>query len=226
MRVARASATGSPCGAASSGGSPTGSPGRRRRGGPRAAGLRPGRRSARRSVRRRHERRRRPVPGGPRAACGRRSSGPRRRPGADGRTARPWTRRAGSRRSGPASPGRRSRPRSGARPDPWSRAAVVGVLDARRLGRHPLVRTALARVRADRGALRRGRLESPAGTLELPTSPASAAGPDLRQLVLGSEGRLGILVEATVRRCPSPTTSAQTRCSSPTGSAGSRRSAS
>ncbi len=49
-----------------------------------------------------------------------------------------------------------------------------------------------------------GRLESPAGTLELPTSPASAAGPDLRQLVLGSEGRLGILVEATVRSVPIP----------------------
>jgi len=49
-----------------------------------------------------------------------------------------------------------------------------------------------------------GRLESPAGTLELPTSPASAAGPDLRQLVLGSEGRLGILVAATVRSVPIP----------------------
>jgi alkyldihydroxyacetonephosphate synthase len=45
-----------------------------------------------------------------------------------------------------------------------------------------------------------GRLESPAGALILPASyPASAAGPDLRQLVLGSEGRLGILTEATVR---------------------------
>lgn len=44
-----------------------------------------------------------------------------------------------------------------------------------------------------------GRVEAPAGTLELPPHPASAAGPDLRQLVLGSEGRLGILTEATVR---------------------------
>ncbi len=49
-----------------------------------------------------------------------------------------------------------------------------------------------------------GRLESPAGTLELPPHPASAAGPDLRQLVLGSEGRLGILAEATVRSVPVP----------------------
>jgi alkyldihydroxyacetonephosphate synthase len=49
-----------------------------------------------------------------------------------------------------------------------------------------------------------GRLESPAGELELPPFPASAAGPDLRQLVLGSEGRLGIITEATVRITPLP----------------------
>jgi alkyldihydroxyacetonephosphate synthase len=44
-----------------------------------------------------------------------------------------------------------------------------------------------------------GHLEAPAGELELPAFPASAAGPDLREVVLGSEGRLGILTEATVR---------------------------
>ncbi|MES2016369.1 MAG: FAD-binding oxidoreductase [Pseudomonadota bacterium] len=44
-----------------------------------------------------------------------------------------------------------------------------------------------------------GRVETPAGRLELPTFPASAAGTDLREMVLGSEGRLGILTEATVR---------------------------
>jgi alkyldihydroxyacetonephosphate synthase len=33
----------------------------------------------------------------------------------------------------------------------------------------------------------------------MPPHPASAAGPDLRQLVLGSEGRLGILTDVTVR---------------------------
>lgn len=49
-----------------------------------------------------------------------------------------------------------------------------------------------------------GRLEAPAGTLLLPPFPASAAGPDLRELVLGSEGRLGILTEATVRATPLP----------------------
>jgi len=49
-----------------------------------------------------------------------------------------------------------------------------------------------------------GVLEAPAGTLELPTFPASAAGPDLREIVLGAEGRLGVLTEATVRVSPLP----------------------
>jgi alkyldihydroxyacetonephosphate synthase len=49
-----------------------------------------------------------------------------------------------------------------------------------------------------------GRLEAPAGPLEMPVFPASAAGPDLRELVLGSEGRMGILTEATLRVSPLP----------------------
>ncbi len=49
-----------------------------------------------------------------------------------------------------------------------------------------------------------GRLVAPAGMLELPPHPASAAGPDLRQLVLGSEGRLGILTDVTLRAVPRP----------------------
>jgi alkyldihydroxyacetonephosphate synthase len=49
-----------------------------------------------------------------------------------------------------------------------------------------------------------GTLIAPAGTLLLPPFPASAAGPDLREAVLGSEGRLGILTEATVRVAPLP----------------------
>ncbi len=44
-----------------------------------------------------------------------------------------------------------------------------------------------------------GRLEAPAGSLIIPTLPAASAGPDLRELVLGSEGRFGILTEATLR---------------------------
>jgi alkyldihydroxyacetonephosphate synthase len=49
-----------------------------------------------------------------------------------------------------------------------------------------------------------GHLEAPAGTLDIAPVPASAAGPDLRELVLGSEGRLGVLTDVTVRARPVP----------------------
>jgi alkyldihydroxyacetonephosphate synthase len=42
------------------------------------------------------------------------------------------------------------------------------------------------------------------GMLELPDLPASAAGPDLKQWVLGSEGRLGVITSASVRVSPEP----------------------
>jgi alkyldihydroxyacetonephosphate synthase len=44
-----------------------------------------------------------------------------------------------------------------------------------------------------------GTIDTPMGILELPAVPASAAGPDLSQLILGSEGRLGVITRATVR---------------------------
>ncbi|WEF33748.1 FAD-binding oxidoreductase [Pseudoduganella chitinolytica] len=49
-----------------------------------------------------------------------------------------------------------------------------------------------------------GVVETPRGTLAIPSFPASAAGTDLREIVLGSEGRLGIVTEATVRVSPAP----------------------
>lgn len=49
-----------------------------------------------------------------------------------------------------------------------------------------------------------GTLQSPAGKLVLPPFPASAAGPDIREMVLGSEGRLGIITEAVMRVSPLP----------------------
>jgi len=49
-----------------------------------------------------------------------------------------------------------------------------------------------------------GHVETPAGPLDLPPHPASAAGPDLRHLILGSEGRFGVITEATVRVSPLP----------------------
>ncbi|WP_336341872.1 FAD-binding oxidoreductase [Pseudomonas atacamensis] len=44
-----------------------------------------------------------------------------------------------------------------------------------------------------------GTLETFAGPLQIPTFPASAAGPDLREMVLGCEGRFGIISEVKVR---------------------------
>ena len=48
------------------------------------------------------------------------------------------------------------------------------------------------------------RLIAPAGELAARAVPASAAGPDLRELVVGSEGILGVISEATLRVRPMP----------------------
>src|SRR3954453_2629599 len=50
------------------------------------------------------------------------------------------------------------------------------------------------------------RLATPVGELVLPSIPASAAGPDLRRLVLGSEGTIGVVTEVTLRVRPTPAT--------------------
>ena len=44
-----------------------------------------------------------------------------------------------------------------------------------------------------------GIIHTPRGTLSMPPFPASAAGPDLRQIVLGSEGKMGLLTHVIVR---------------------------
>lgn len=47
---------------------------------------------------------------------------------------------------------------------------------------------------------------TPAGVLDLGRAPASAAGPDLRELLIGSEGVLGIITRVRVRVHPVPAT--------------------
>ena len=49
-----------------------------------------------------------------------------------------------------------------------------------------------------------GRMLTPRGWMELPAIPASAAGPDLKQVLLGSEGRMGIVSQAVMRVHPIP----------------------
>lgn len=48
------------------------------------------------------------------------------------------------------------------------------------------------------------RLAHPGGVLATPAVPAAAAGPDLVQVVAGSEGALGVITQATLRLSPLP----------------------
>ncbi len=48
------------------------------------------------------------------------------------------------------------------------------------------------------------RCETPAGALATRDVPATAAGPSLRELIVGSEGMLGVITEATLRVRPLP----------------------
>jgi alkyldihydroxyacetonephosphate synthase len=50
------------------------------------------------------------------------------------------------------------------------------------------------------------KVATPSGTIELGRAPKSAAGPDLRQLFLGSEGAFGVITEVTVEVAPLPET--------------------
>lgn len=47
-----------------------------------------------------------------------------------------------------------------------------------------------------------GTMVTPKGRWDIPTIPASSAGPDAREMVLGSEGRMGIITEVKVRVTP------------------------
>lgn len=54
--------------------------------------------------------------------------------------------------------------------------------------------------------VQRLKIATPGGAIELGRAPASAAGPDLRELFVGSEGALGVITEVTLRVHPVPET--------------------
>jgi alkyldihydroxyacetonephosphate synthase len=83
-------------------------------------------------------------------------------------------------------------------PQSFERSTLGGWVAARSAGQQSL---GFGRIEA---LFAGGRVVAPAGVLELRPDPASAAGPDLRQLVLGSEGRLGVITATTVRAIPKP----------------------
>lgn len=65
------------------------------------------------------------------------------------------------------------------------------------------------------------RVATPSGELRLGHRPPNAAGPDLRQLLLGSEGAFGVITEVTVRVQPLPEASRYEGWSLPSFAAGS-----
>jgi alkyldihydroxyacetonephosphate synthase len=83
-------------------------------------------------------------------------------------------------------------------PQSFERATIGGYAATRSAGQ---LSTGWGRFDA---LVERVRVATPAGDLDLGRAPGTAAGPDLRQLVLGSEGAFGVVTEVTVRVRPTP----------------------
>ena len=83
-------------------------------------------------------------------------------------------------------------------PQSWEYSTVGGWVVTRSSGQQSLRYGRIEQLFAG------GRLLTPRGELVVGGHPASSAGPDLREWVMGSEGRLGLLTEAVVRVRPLP----------------------
>jgi len=81
-------------------------------------------------------------------------------------------------------------------PQSWELSTLGGWVASRSSGQQSLRYGRIEKMFAG------GRIETPKGTLEIPTFPASSAGPDIREMFMGSEGRMGIITEVKVRVTP------------------------
>ena len=86
-------------------------------------------------------------------------------------------------------------------PQSWQRASLGGYVVTRSAGQ---ASSGIGRID---DLLVGARLVTPTGELTLPPIPSSAAGPDLRRVVLGSEGTLGVVTDVTLRVRRQPETS-------------------
>lgn len=78
-------------------------------------------------------------------------------------------------------------------PQSWELSTVGGWVASRSSGQQSLRYGRIEKLFAG------GNIETLQGSLNIPTFPASSAGPDVREMILGSEGRMGIITEVKVR---------------------------
>lgn len=83
-------------------------------------------------------------------------------------------------------------------PQSWELSTVGGWVVTRSSGQQSLRYGRIEQMFAG------GRVETPIGQWDIPTVPATSAGLDLREMLMGSEGRMGILTEVKVRVTPLP----------------------
>jgi len=81
-------------------------------------------------------------------------------------------------------------------PQSWELSTIGGWVASRSSGQQSLRYGRIEKMFAG------GRIETLQGTLDIPTFPATSAGPDIREMFLGSEGRMGIITEVKVRVMP------------------------
>lgn len=78
-------------------------------------------------------------------------------------------------------------------PQSWELSTIGGWVASRSSGQQSLRYGRIEKMFAG------GNIETLQGSLDIPTFPASSAGPDVREMILGSEGRMGIITEVKMR---------------------------